>query len=596
MGEQDAGLTPDAESDALIGSTLGGFQLTSLLGAGGMAEVYRGYDPQLQRDVAVKVLPQHVARDPRYVSRFRNEAQRVAALRHPNVVPIFHFGEERGLLYLVMPILKESLRDRMTREGTLEPAEAVFLAVEVALALDAAHSQGVVHRDVKPENILLNDEGMPLLSDFGIAREVEVLRDPTASRTLATSGMPVGTPAYMAPELLRGSAADHRVDVYSLGIVLYEMLTGRLPYDGVTAFDVAAKVLTQAPQRPAEFNPAIWPELEEVVLGAMASDPERRYPDMSSLVEALRQAALARGTGVSRALTAAPLLRTPGSVMSGHFIPAAMPYGGELSPVGNAGAGAWRDRRGLVGAIAARWGDTKKPGWRRRALLMTAAAIVLVLALVAGSAGGVLYALHAIPLASVGQGTATGTATATDMPTAYTTGVASTSTTGMPTTGPGASPSANVGTTPTIVPTQTTAVPTQTTAPVPSATATPLLTPTMVVSSNPLNFQLSEDHSHCQAVQKLTNISAVDAQWSWTNSPNASGWQYNTFGFNSTTWPGWPATLSITTPANSSVYVYIRTGTDMYNTVPCTGKTHTAPLVATIKVAGGSGTWFDVHY
>ncbi|MGZ3666405.1 MAG: serine/threonine-protein kinase, partial [Ktedonobacterales bacterium] len=241
MGEQDSGLTPDAESDALIGTTLGGFQLTSLLGAGGMAEVYRGYDPQLQRDVAVKVLPQHVARDPRYVARFRNEAQRVAALHHPNVVPIFHFGEERGLLYLVMPILKESLRDRVTREGTLEPVEAVFLAVEVAMALDAAHSQGVVHRDVKPENILLNDAGMPLLSDFGIAREVEVLRDPTAARTLATSGMPVGTPAYMAPELLRASAADHRVDVYSLGIVLYEMLTGRLPYDGVTAFDVAAK-------------------------------------------------------------------------------------------------------------------------------------------------------------------------------------------------------------------------------------------------------------------------------------------------------------------------------------------------------------------
>ncbi|MGZ6388863.1 MAG: serine/threonine-protein kinase [Ktedonobacterales bacterium] len=325
MGEQDSGLTPDAESDALIGTTLGGFQLTSLLGAGGMAEVYRGYDPQLERDVAVKVLPQHVARDPRYVARFRNEAQRVAALHHPNVVPIFHFGEERGLLYLVMPILKESLRDRVTREGTLEPVEAVFLAVEVAMALDAAHSQGVVHRDVKPENILLNDAGMPLLSDFGIAREVEVLRDPTAARTLATSGMPVGTPAYMAPELLRASAADHRVDVYSLGIVLYEMLTGRLPYDGVTAFDVAAKVLTEAPQRPAEFNPVIWPELEEVVLGAMASDPESRYPDISSLAEALRQAALARSTGVSRALTAASLHRTSGSVTSGHSILAGMP-------------------------------------------------------------------------------------------------------------------------------------------------------------------------------------------------------------------------------------------------------------------------------
>ncbi|MGZ3640238.1 MAG: serine/threonine-protein kinase, partial [Ktedonobacterales bacterium] len=492
MGEQDSGLTPDAESDALIGTTLGGFQLTSLLGAGGMAEVYRGYDPQLQRDVAVKVLPQHVARDPRYVARFRNEAQRVAALHHPNVVPIFHFGEERGLLYLVMPILKESLRDRMTREGTLEPVEAVFLAVEVAMALDAAHSQGVVHRDVKPENILLNDAGMPLLSDFGIAREVEVLRDPTAARTLATSGMPVGTPAYMAPELLRASAADHRVDVYSLGIVLYEMLTGRLPYDGVTAFDVAAKVLTEAPQRPAEFNPVIWPELEEVVLGAMASDPESRYPDISSLAEALRQAALARSTGVSRALTAASLHRTSGSVTSGHSILAGMPHGGEVSPFGDAAAGAWRDRRGLAGVIAARWGDTTRTDLRRRVLLMTAAVVVLVLALVAGSAGGVLYALHAIPPAGVGQGVATGTATATGITTTYATGVPTTGTASMPTTGPGASPSASVGTTPT-------GAPTQTTAPVPTATATPLLTPTMVVSANLLKFQPTQNPNNCVA-------------------------------------------------------------------------------------------------
>lgn len=569
MSERDAGLTPGAESDALIGSTLGGFQLTSLLGEGGMAEVYRGFDVQLQRDVAVKVLPHHIARDPRYVARFRNEAQRVAALHHPNVVPIFHFGEERGLLYLVMPILKESLRDRMTREGAIEPVEAVFLAVEVAMALDAAHGQGVVHRDVKPENILLNDEGLPLLSDFGIAREVEVLRDPNAARTLATTGMPVGTPAYMAPELLRGATADHRVDVYSLGIVLYEMLTGQLPYDGVTAFDVAARVLTGSAQRPAERNPAIWPELEEVVLRAMASDPEQRYPDMPSLVEALRLAALARGTSANLSLTAPPLARVPGSTRQGLSVGIAP--GGDVSPVGTAAPGTWQARRGFVGGIAARWVDTTKPGWRRRALLMGAAAVVLVMALVASGLGGVLYAFHMMSPVSMGQGTATGTATS------------------MPTTVPGASPSVTFGHTPTVAPTQTSM-------PVPSATATPLLTPTMVVSSDPLSFyRAPDDLSHCRDVQTLTNISAVDAHWTWTNAPGASGWSYNTSGFVSTDgtiikWMGWPTTLTMTTPPNSSVYIYIRTA---YDNASCEGK---PPLVATISVSGGNGTKFNVTY
>lgn len=578
MSERDAGLTPDTESDGLLGSTLGGFRLSSLLGAGGMAEVYRGYDLQLQRDVAVKVLLRHVARDPRYVARFRNEAQRVAALRHPNIVPIFHFGEERGLLYLVMPMLKESLRDRMTREGTLDPVETIFLTIEVAMALDTAHSQGLVHRDVKPENILLNDEGRPLLSDFGIAREVEVLRDPTAARTLATSGMPIGTPAYMAPELLRGTAADHRVDVYGLGAVLYEMLAGRLPHEGVTAFDVAARALTEAPLPPTHYNPAIWPELEEVVLGAIASDPDQRYPDMSSLVEALRRAELARSTSATMAVIALPLARIPGSTRPGLPIPAGMPRGGDLPPIGDTAADTWADRRGLASVIATHWGDTAKPRQRRRVLLMAAAATVLLLALGASSAGGVLFALHALAPTSTGHGSAT--APATSMPT------------GIPTTGPGASPSTSAVSTSAVTPTHTTV-------PAPSATATPLLTPTMVVSASPLNFQLSQDGSHCQAVQKLTNISAVDAQWSWTNAPGASGWQYNTSGFNSTPppqWLGWQATLSMTTPANSSVYVYIQTGHDSYNSVPCTEKTHTNPLVATISVTSGTGTQFNVSY
>ena len=547
----------------MIGSTLGGFQLTSLLGVGGMAEVYWGYDLQLQRDVAVKVLPNHVARDPRYVARFRNEAQRVAALHHPNVVPIFHFGEERGLLYIVMPILKESLRDRMTRDGALDPVEAIFLTVEVALALDAAHSQGLVHRDVKPENILLNDEGRPLLTDFGIAREVEVLRDATASRTLATTGMPVGTPAYMAPELLRGAPADHRVDVYGLGAVLYEMLTDHLPHEGNTAFDVAARALTEVPLPPSAYNPAIWPALETVVLGALASVPDERYPDMSSLVEALRQAALARGTSANTDFTAAPLARSTGAMRPGLSGPAGARRRDELVTVADTPASTWQGQRGFARINRAGWLDTIKAGGRRRALAMAAAALVLVLALVASGAGGVLYALHTMAPTNAGLGS--GTAAATDMPTIV----------------PSASPSVRVQNTPT-----------RTRVPIPSATATPLVTPTMVVSASPLSFQPYPTESppkYCRATQTLTNISAVDAHWSWINSSSASGWQWNTSGVDSSIWQNWPATLTMTTPANSSVYVYIKTGYD----TNCNTKT---PLVATIHVTEGTGTQFNVTY
>lgn len=562
MGEQGSGLTPDTESSALMGSTLGGFRLTSLLGVGGMAEVYRGYDLQLQRAVAVKVLPRHVAQDSRYVDRFRNEAQRIAALHHPNVVPIFHFGEERGLLYLVMPILKESLRDRITREGTLNPAEAIFLTVEVAMALDAAHSQGVVHRDVKPENILLDDEGKPLLSDFGIAREVEVLRDPTVSRTLATTGMPVGTPAYMAPELLRGAPADHRVDVYGLGTVLYEMLTGRLPHEGVTAFDVAARVLTETPLPPANYNPAIWPELEEVVLVAIASDADRRYPDMSSLVEALRLAVLARGTSTSMSPMAALPARVPASTRPDVSTGAGVPQRMDTMPVGGPAGVTWPDRRDLAMVTATHWG---KPGRRRRALLATAAAVVLVLALVASGAGGVLLALHAITPATTNLSSPT--PPATSMPTV------------------------RVENTPTVArkPTKT---------PIPSATATPLLTPTMVVSASPLNFQPYQPDptkapTSCRAKQTLTNISAVDAQWTWTwtSTGTPSGWNYNISGFDNPL-QGWKNPLPMmTTPPNSSVYVYIQTTYD----TNCNTKTP-KPLVAIITVTGGTGTQFNVTY
>ncbi len=285
---------------SLIGQSLGEYRLTALLGAGGMAEVYRALDVSLNREVAVKVLPPSLANDPDYVLRFRNEARHVAALNHPNIVPVFTYGEESDLLYLVMPILRESLRERMERERVMAPHDAIRVCIQVAAALDVAHSQGIVHRDVKPENILLDDDGRALLTDFGIAREASALRQPNTMRTLAGTGLPVGTVEYMAPEQLSGDLVDHRADVYALGVVLYEMLAGKLPHIAATPYKVAAMVLTEPVVPPSTHNPTIWPGLEQVVLKAMASEPSGRYPSARGFALAARGAATAQSEHVVR--------------------------------------------------------------------------------------------------------------------------------------------------------------------------------------------------------------------------------------------------------------------------------------------------------
>ncbi len=284
----------DAGGGELLGQLLGEFRLQSLLGTGGMAEVYRALDPRLNRMVAVKVLPRALAADPSYVARFRDEARRVAALNHPHIVPVYHYGEVmvkgQRLLYQVMPILRESLRDRLGREGALPPAEAGRIAVEIASALEAAHDMGLVHRDVKPENILLDAKGKAMLTDFGIAREAFFLRRPGVVQTLAATGLPVGTPEYMAPEQLRGGPVDQRADIYGLGAVLYEMLTGTVPHEAETPYEVAALVLTAPLVPPSRRNPAIDRKLEAVVMRALAGRPSERYQDARSFAEALAAA------------------------------------------------------------------------------------------------------------------------------------------------------------------------------------------------------------------------------------------------------------------------------------------------------------------
>lgn len=277
---------PMQQTDSLTGKRLGDYHLGKLVGQGGMADVYWAYDAPLMRDVAVKVLSSWLAQDPDYVDRFREEAWRIAAFSHPHVVSVYHAGEEtlegQRRLYLVMPLLHESLEDRLKRDGKLPLAQAVDLALQVADGLQAAHRHGLVHRDVKPGNILLDSEGHAQLTDFGLAREVR--------RGVRVSQQPWGTPEYMAPEQLQGDVVDQRADIYALGVVLYELLTGKRPFDGQTAYDIAAHALTAPLKPPSVYVPAIPSALDSVMRKALARDPADRYPTMAEFALALRRA------------------------------------------------------------------------------------------------------------------------------------------------------------------------------------------------------------------------------------------------------------------------------------------------------------------
>ncbi|HEX6542012.1 MAG TPA: protein kinase [Ktedonobacterales bacterium] len=272
---------------SLIGRRLGDYYLRELLGAGGMADVYRGYDLTLLRNVAVKVLAGPLTDDAEYVERFRAEARRVGALRHAHLVPVYHAGEEtvdgQRLLYIVMPLLHESLDDVLEREGKLPPARAVKLVLQIANGLEAAHQHGLIHRDVKPGNILLDAEGQAFLADFGLAREVRLAGHKMTQQ-------PWGTPEYMAPEQLQNGAIDQRADVYALGVVLYELLTGKRPFEGNSAYLVAAQTLKGPLKPPSTHESAITPALERVVLKALAREPDGRYPNMAEFALALRRA------------------------------------------------------------------------------------------------------------------------------------------------------------------------------------------------------------------------------------------------------------------------------------------------------------------
>ncbi len=246
------------------------YELQQKIGEGGMARVYRGRDLRLNRQVAVKVLHSHYAGDTGFLQRFHHEAQAAANLRHPNIVDVYDVGQDGDIHYIVMEYVPGSdLKALLMRNGPLPVEQAVPIAESIASGLEAAHRVGMIHRDVKPQNIIIGDGGQIKITDFGIAKS-------KLSTAMTETGVTFGTADYISPEQARGLAASPQSDIYSLGITLYEMLTGRLPFTGDSSIAVAMQHVTAEPPPPRMYNPRIPPQLEALVLRALSKDPADR--------------------------------------------------------------------------------------------------------------------------------------------------------------------------------------------------------------------------------------------------------------------------------------------------------------------------------
>lgn len=273
------------EADDLIGTTLGGCHITDLLGLGGMARVYRAYQTHLNREVAIKVLPPtYIA--PNTIERFQREAIAMAQLRHPNIVTIYDAGEQNSWLYIVMEYIGGgTLRDRM--QTAMPISDAVLIFHDIAEALTFVHDHGIIHRDVKPVNVLLHEvdgRTRAVLTDFGIAKILNL------AAPLTRAGAGVGTPEYMSPEQCLGKPIDGRADVYALGILLYEMMCGRPPFQADDYATLANAHVHEAVPPPQQLNPSLSAPLQDVMLTALAKRPDQRYESARAMAKALEDA------------------------------------------------------------------------------------------------------------------------------------------------------------------------------------------------------------------------------------------------------------------------------------------------------------------
>jgi Tol biopolymer transport system component len=362
---------------SLVGSHLGKYEIKAEIGRGGMGSVYLGYDPLLDRQVAVKVLAPHLVWDHEFVERFVREARAAARLKHPNVVTVFDVGQEGGWYYFVMEHLAgETLAARLQSQGALSAQEALSILRPLAAALDYAHHRGIVHRDVKPGNVILGPEGQVTLMDFGIARAAQEGR-------LTGTGTVVGTPEYMSPEQARGMTVDARTDQYSLGVVAYQMLSGQVPFQADSTLALMYKIVHEPPPPLSQYRPDLPAEAGATLEQALAKEPGARYACASAFVEALEYA-LAGSTVRTKA--AAPAGK---AVASNEGATAGVPDEGATVAAPDEGATVLVPDKGptvTTARLAEVWRAVREAGRRVSLWAWGAAGGLLLIALVAGLA------------------------------------------------------------------------------------------------------------------------------------------------------------------------------------------------------------------
>ncbi len=267
------------------GEIVGPYQVVNQLGQGGMASVYKAYHAKLDRHVAIKVLHQAFKEDPDFIARFEREAQIVAKLEHPHIVPVYDYSEHEGQPYLVMKFVEGRTLKRVLSDGPLPLESITSIMGSVAGALTYAHQKGVLHRDIKPSNIMIDTNGVPYLTDFGLARIAQ------AGASTMSADMILGTPQYISPEQAAGTGTlDARTDIYSLGVILYEMVVGRVPYNADTPYAIVHKHIYDELPRPSSINPEIPPAVEDVLVRALAKQPEGRFVSAVQMMDTFRRA------------------------------------------------------------------------------------------------------------------------------------------------------------------------------------------------------------------------------------------------------------------------------------------------------------------
>lgn len=362
-----------AVTDPLIDTLFDGrYRIERKLGAGGMANVYLAVDEELGRRVAIKILNDRHANDEQFVARFRQEAKNAAALSHPNIVAIFDRGEAEGTYYIAMEYLEgKTLKELVVSRGPAPANVAIDYARQILSALKFAHRHGIVHRDIKPHNVLVDGEGRVKVTDFGIAR--------AGTSEMTEAGSIVGTAQYLSPEQARGAGVDPRSDLYSLGVVLYELLTGESPFDGDTPVEIAMKHLSQTPEPPSAHRPELPEELDWVVTRALAKHPDDRYQSADEMDTDLER--VLRGAAVSAETedTATQIIRAPALPIAASAATAATMI---APPLRRGGGG------GLMPPVPLGYFEEERPR-RRRPVWPWLAALVFVLA--AGIGGWYVY-------------------------------------------------------------------------------------------------------------------------------------------------------------------------------------------------------------